>query len=359
MSLFKNKNKNKTSVIKFKNANKNNHLEIIYFDMGKPFIFIKVFNKNKLKNTKEIPILNTQIENGIILNTESIIQELKELVGKTKYSIDLKIASSTIFRSVISLPKVSANKAEKLKKKEIKDSYGKFNKNYRMIEDKYHYNLGVVYEETFINNDVVKNWIEISKGSNLRLSTIQIFNGYLFDLIRDKKDFRLIDPVSQIESVSIVNNKKSKKKKNKNKNKRKKNKMPDFALIYVKNGVASFVLSSSSQLINGYSFEYTSEEEIIKKFLLIIGKHEIEFEKKPIEDIYIESDIDLSLNETFKDIQIHNIHFLTFDGIEKPAISRIEEDEKESSNELQKIDEDYIRNNPLDLVIKEKEDQNE
>lgn len=358
MNLFKNMNMNKTSVIKFKNQNKDNRLEIIYFDMGKPFIFIKMFNKNKLINTKEIPILNSQIENGIILNTESIIQELKELVGKTRYSIELKIASSTVFRTVISLPKVSKSKAEKLKKKEIKDSYGKFNKNYRMVEDKYHYNLGVVYEETFINNDVIKNWVEISKGSNLKLSTIQIFNGYLFDLIKDKKDFRLLDPVNKIESVSISNNK-SKKNKIIKLNKKKKGKMLDFALIYIKNGVATFILSSSSQLINGYSFEYTSEEEIIKKFLLVIGKHEIEFEKKQIEDIYVESDINLSLNEVFKDIQIHNIHFLTFDGVDNNTISRIEEGVEESSNEIQKVDEDYIRNNPLDLVIKEKEDQNE
>ncbi len=307
MSLFK-KSNNKTTMINLSKQNKN-HLDIIYFDMGNPSIFIKMFKGNKLIKILNIPLSSSQIENGVILNNEFIITKLKELVNKERYSIDLKIMSSSIFKSIISLPKISKGKAEKLKKKEIKNSYDKFNKSYHMIEDKYHYNLGVVYQESFIMNDLIKNWMKISKGSNLKLSSVQVFSGYLFDLIKDKKDIEIIEDLN----LDLLNQASQPKKKS---TKKKKDKMMDFALIYVKENTATFILSSSSQLINGYSFEFKDPDEVIKRFILVIGKHEIEFEKKPIRDIYVESDIDLALNESFKNINVHKIHFKIFDEFE-------------------------------------------
>ena len=303
MSLFT-KNKFNTGSIKLNKKNKMNHLDIFYFSFkNNPYILIKKYEGNKLINIKEIRLNNDQINNnGVILNKEFIIDKVKEL-DMNKGSINLYIDTLNTFKTIISLPKIGKGKAQKLKKKELKNSFDKYSKNYHLIESKYSYNLGIVYEEYFISNELIKNWLEISKGSNLRLSSISLFSDFLFNSFINKK-YELKDETIQEEKEEVLKEKKKKEKKG------------DFSIIHVFNGIVTFILSSSNQLIDAYSFEFVNEDDLIKKFITIIGKHEIEFEKKLIKDIYLDSDISLSLNESFKYINIHPIHFDFFKELE-------------------------------------------
>ena len=303
MCLFT-KNKFNTGSIKLNKKNKMNHLDIFYFAFkNNPYILIKKYEGNKFINIKEIRLNNDQINNnGVILNKEFIIDKVKEL-DMNKGSINLYIDTLNTFKTIISLPKISMGKAQKLKKKELKNSFDKYSKNYHLIESKYSYNLGIVYEEYFISNELIKNWLEISKGSNLRLSSISLFSDFLFNSFINKK-YELKDETIQEGKEEVLKEKKKKEKKG------------DFSIIHIFNGIVTFILSSSNQLIDTYSFEFVNEDDLIKKFIIIIGKHEIEFEKKLIKDIYLDSDISLSLNESFKDINIHPIHFVFFNELE-------------------------------------------
>ncbi len=313
MSLFK-KNKFNTNGIKLNKENKKNHLDIFYFALGdNPSILVKKYLGNKLINIKEIKLNKDQIDNNaVILNNEFVINEIKE-VGRLKGSINLNIDTLNTFKTIISLPKISSSKAEKLKKKELKNSFDKYSKSYHLIEYKYFYNLGVVYEEYFINNELIKNWAEISKGSNLRLSSISLFSNYLFNSFMNKE-------FEEKESLTQEENQEERK------SKKKKDKSRDFSIIHVFNNIATFVLGFDNQLIDAYSFEFKDSDDLIKKYITVIGKHEIEFEKKLIKDIFLDSDVELSLNDVFKDVNIHPIHFNFFDELNSK--------DEEKSNEL-------------------------
>lgn len=304
MNLF-NTNKTNTTSIRFNKKNKKSYLDIFYFNMGNnPYILIKEFKENKLINTKEIKLNKEDIDlKGSISDTGLIINELKELKMLKGSTIDLKIDSLNIFKSIVSLPRISSSKANTLKKKEIKNSFDKYSKSYHMLEDKYTYEFGIIYEEYFISNELIRNWVEISKRSNLRLSSLSLFSNFLFNEFVNKK-YRSLEEIKE-EDIEVKENK----------NKKKKDKIVDFSVIHVLNNVVTFILSSSLQLIDSYSFEFKNEDDLIKKYITIIGKHEIEFEKKLIKDIYLDSDTKLSLNESFKDIKIHPIQFDYFNEI--------------------------------------------
>ncbi len=302
MELFLRRNKNISTLNFFKKTTPN-YFEIFYFDVSEPFIVIKIFKNKILKEIKHIALKDVQIDGGVILNTSNVISILKEYLDDLnknnksieKYFIDLKICSTNIFKSTISLPKISWFKEFKLKQNELKDNFDKYNKHYKLIEDKYNYNLGVVYNEYFIDNNIIKNWLEISKALDIKLSSIQLFSGYLFENIKEGR-------------VDFFDNQDDAKKVLKN---------GDFAIIHIYNGCANFILSSENKITNTYVFSYTSAYDIINKFILIIGKHEFNFEKKMIKNIFIDSDIELNIEEYLENVCVHNIHFNVFDDMKK------------------------------------------
>lgn len=304
MKLFKRKNKSK-NVIVFGRKNKKNRLEVYFLDYNKPFLYAKLYSKNKLVSEKELYINKDQIENGKIINVIAVIDQLKDL-SKTKCSIDLIISSSMFFDSIISLPKISNRKIELLKRKEIKNNFEKYKNSYHLTEDKYAYNLGNIYTEHFISNDLINNWIEIAKGLNGKLSSITLFGNYLYNHIKNLQ-------IQNISSVIVEEKKKNKNRDKKSKNKAKVNKVADYAFIYIYKNIATFIFTSNNQLSTFYSFSFNSMDEIITTFLLVIGKREIEFEKKTIKHIFFDTDISLEkLINDLKDISFHEKHLNLF-----------------------------------------------
>lgn len=277
-----------------------NKVEILFSDIGDPFLLARVYEKGNIVRVKALSIRKEQIEDGKIVNVENIIDQLKELKIE-KYSIDLVLCSQMIFDSVISLPKINAQKAEQLKKKEMKDSFDKYKDFYRLIEKKYAYNLGVVYTEYFVPTTIIDNWRQIAKGVNAKLSTVRLFGDFLYQLFKkiEKTDYSLIFSSGSKVDFEVSENKDSSKKNAK---------IFDYALIFVHGQMATFVLSMHDQLISSYSFEFTTKEEIIKRFILVIGKYEMELVKKPIKDIYIDSDVELDFENSLPNQNIHYIH---------------------------------------------------
>lgn len=320
MGLFKSKNA-KTTVLKLGPTIKKKRMEIFYFDFGEPFLFAKLYKKNMLIKQNVISIEKGQIEQGKIINVDPIIEQLKQ-ISKNKFSIDLILSTNKAFDSIISLPKISSSKIEQLKRKEMKNNFERYKDSYHLLEDEYNYNLGIIFIEHFISNNVINNWLEITKGANAKLSSITLLGNYLYNAINNKNEVDI--PHFEDESLEEINIKNKRKKKN---SKKKSDKLTNFALIYVHGSMATFVLSSMNQFSTSYSFEFNSIEEIIKRFLLVIGKHEVEFEKTKIKDILVDSNKPLDLEKYFKDQKVRYIHFKMFDKQENiiPIVNKTKE----------------------------------
>ncbi len=352
MGLFINKNNN-TSSIKILNKTANNYLEVFLFDINNPYVVIKKYNHNKFESINRLDLEPSQLENAVILNYNKIVGLINSLITNDsntnekpkKYFIDLKICSQTIFKSVISLPKINIFKAMTLKQKEIKESFDKYNKKYLLIEDMYSYDLGIVYNEYFINNDILKNWQEIAKITNTKISSLQLFSGYLYSNIKNL-NYDFIDVVDDIE-------------------KKKLSKLSDYSVIYIKEGVAIFLLVNDNQLINAYTLKYENIEEIVKKYILIIGKFECEFSKRKIETLYIDSDIETKFNDYFKNINLYQIKLNCFDLMDienNELIDNINQDESLDSNQMisnQDANNECINEEQNTLDLSTKEEPNE
>ena len=352
MGLFINKNNN-TSSIKILNKTANNYLEVFLFDINNPYVVIKKYNHNKLESINRLDLEPSQLENAVILNYNKIVELINSFITNDsntnekpkKYFIDLKICSQTIFKSVISLPKINIFKAMTLKQKEIKESFDKYNKKYLLIEDMYSYDLGIVYNEYFINNDILKNWQEIAKITNTKISSLQLFSGYLYSNIKNL-NYDFIDVVDEIE-------------------KKKLSKLSDYSVIYIKEGVAIFLLVNDNQLINAYTLKYENIEEIVKKYILIIGKFECEFSKRKIETLYIDSDIETKFNDYFKNINLYQIKLNCFDLMDienNELIDNINQDESLDSNQMisnQDANNECINEEQNTLDLSTKEEPNE
>ena len=352
MGLFINKNNN-TSSIKILNKTANNYLEVFLFDINNPYVVIKKYNHNKLESINRLDLEPSQLENAVILNYNKIVELINSFITNDsntnekpkKYFIDLKICSQTIFKSVISLPKINIFKAMTLKQKEIKESFDKYNKKYLLIEDMYSYDLGIVYNEYFINNDILKNWQEIAKITNTKISSLQLFSGYLYSNIKNL-NYDFIDVVDDIE-------------------KKKLSKLSDYSVIYIKEGVAIFLLVNDNQLINAYTLKYENIEEIVKKYILIIGKFECEFSKRKIETLYIDSDIETKFNDYFKNINLYQIKLNCFDLMDienNELIDNINQDESLDSNQIitnQDANNECINEEQNTLDLSTKEEPNE
>ncbi len=332
MELFVHKS-NKTDTLNFSKKTTNNYFEIFYFNEDISYIIIKTFKAKKLVNINRINLEESQVEKGVITNYNEVVNYIYEFItnnknekGKLeKYFIDLKICSSSIFKTTISLPKISFFKATKLKLKELRDGFEKYGKNYSLIEDKYNYDLGVVYNEYFLKNTIIKNWKEIANITNTKLSSIQLFQGFLFDSMKNESNYNFEFKLDEEDISKDLS------------------KLSNYALIYTKEGISTFILVNDHQLINAYSFKYKNIDDILKKFILTISKYEFEFSKRKIEDIFIESDIDLNISKFIKKVKVHNIHFNWDDIVieEEPEINvnKIEESIKTNDEAKEDINE--------------------
>ena len=233
-----------------------NRLELIYCDIGDPFIEARYFKNDKMIYSYHIDLYPSQVEKGKITNIDEIVKTLKEHFPD-KYSIVLYICSDLIFNDINSLPKINFNRAVQLKNKEIKNDYDKYKENYKIIENSYKYNLGIVFNDYFVPSEIINSFRQIAKGLNSKISKTHLYGEYLFSCLR-----------------KVIKN--------------------DYAFIYTRGSMATFILVNNFRLVSCWSFKCESAEDVIKTFVLIIGKHELEIEKKVINEIYYDSEYELS-----------------------------------------------------------------
>ncbi len=135
-------------------------------------------------------------------------------------------------------------------------------------------------------------------------------------------------------------------------------KLTNYVIIYINEGVTTFVLVNDNQLINTYSFKYKNIDEIVKTFALTISKHEFEFAKRKIEDVFVDSDTNINLGKYIRHVNVHNIRFLWKDSpILDIQEAGVNEETKEETTEVElKTTQELVEQNE---VIDTKEDLNE
>lgn len=241
-----------------------NRMVFEYSDMGDPYLKVTLCAKSGAGKERVFPLGAHRIERGCIANAEGLAKDIEREFGKAEnFSLVLKLSET--FKSVVSVPKMSVQKAVLLAKKELKAGFPKYREKYVTVDYRYKYSLGYAFYTYFIPNDIIYVFKTLASRLQVRLTGIDIFGGALL-----KKLYPLVKR--------------------------------DFACIYTENGIATIINSCEGKLITAFDFPFTCKEDIVKQFVLVAGKHEFELERKPIKNLVVLSDRSLRFDDCFRGI---------------------------------------------------------
>lgn len=245
-----------------------------YSNFKHPYLKITSFDKNgMIENELCITLSKHELEDGAILDVNGIAGRIKENFGRL-YPIDLVLSCEEIYKSVYSLPKMSMMKAKGLYKKELKE----FQKtNYSVITDYYTHSVGYIFNSYFVPNNILHQMEKLAKRLNATIVSVQLFGMYLKDKLNYKED---------------------------------------YAYIYAKDNLCRMLLVVDNELVTEYDFSFDDVFEIKHQFMLVLSKHEFEFERRPITQYGIDSDIPIDLGVNLKRIDLGENSLELMDEIE-------------------------------------------
>lgn len=233
---------------------------MFYFsNIAEPFLKIYCYKNAKLEKMVKISLADYQVENGTIVNVQklatAILNENLDLAN-----IDLVLQTNDCFKNVVSLPKMSPSKAKALYAKELKQDFPNLKQNYATFNTNIKHSLGHVFYTYFIPNTLIDNFKKLAVLLNLKIETVNLFGNYLAGLA----------------NLEIKG---------------------DYAGIYVKDNLCTMFTSFGGILTGISNFTITNPDDIVKVYLIMTAKHEIELERKKtttcILDIEDEMSIDL------------------------------------------------------------------
>lgn len=252
-------------------------LVIHYSDIVNPFLNVSFYNKGKLELQKKYLLKDYQVEDGKLLNIEAISKVIK---NDFNYSapIVLLLSSNDIFKNVVSLPKISKSKADKLYLKELKETFNDYKNHYDLISNNYKHDLGYIYNTYFISHRVIEDFKLLAKLLNTKIINVDIFGNYIFNKIRNSYD-------------------------------------GSYSVIYKEDDYCLLLNIYNNQLTTIYNFNSNNVDEIINQYLLIVSKHEFNFEKKSIQTIFVSDNIYFDVKDKLSlDVKPLRLDFSNYTG---------------------------------------------
>ena len=232
-----------------------------YSDIGEPYLKISAPDGQE----KELSLGAHRIENGKLLNVESLADTILFEMGKAEnFRLVLKLKET--FKSVISVPKMNAWKAQALASRELKRSFPKFREKYICVQSRYKYSLGQVFTSYFIPNTAVEPFRALAEKLGVRMTGADIFGNELL--------WRVWPQVKR-----------------------------DFACIYTKGSVATIIAALDGHLVTAYDFPFVTKEDIVRQLAVVMGKHEFELEKRPVRTLVVIGRRSLKFDDVFKGVQ--------------------------------------------------------
>lgn len=243
-----------------------------YSDFQNPFLKVTVFDANGEQNELLIKFSEYELENGTIIDTDSVVARINETFDKI-FPVELLLSCEEIYKSVLSLPKMNRFRAEATYRKQMKDMQ---RDEYTVIADSYTHSVGCVFNSYFVPNRIVNCLKKIAKDLNARVENVRLFGMFLKEQLNFKQD---------------------------------------YVYFYVRENLCRMILVVENRLVTEYDFCFESAQDIKRQFLMVASKHEFEFERKKISFYGVDSDIPLELNLGLKRIDIDEEEYST-EGIE-------------------------------------------
>lgn len=237
-------------------------LVIHYSNIVNPFLNVSFYSKGKLQSQKKYLLNDYQIEDGKILNIEAISNLIKSDFNVSA-PIVLLLSSNDIFKNVVSLPKISKGKADKLYLKELKETFPNYKADYDLITNNYKHDLGYIYNTYFVSHKVIEDFKLLATLLNTKIINVDIFGNYIYKKIKNSYD-------------------------------------GSYSVIYKEDDYCLLLNVYNNQLTTIYNFNSNNVEEIINQYLLIVSKHEFNFEKKSIKTLLVSDSIYFDVKDKLK-----------------------------------------------------------
>lgn len=224
-----------------------------YSDFKTPFLKITVFDGKGEKNELVINFSEYEIESGEIIAPRTVVSRIKEAFDKI-YPVELLLSCEEIYKSVFSFPKMSKLRAETAYRKQLKDMQ---RDDYTVIEDFYVHSIGCVFNSYFVPNRIVNCLKKIVRDLGTHVEIVRLFGMYLKEQLNYKKD---------------------------------------YVYFYIRKHLCRMMLVVENRLVTEYDFSFENTDEIQRRFLMVVSKHEFEFERKKISHYGLDSDVPLEMN---------------------------------------------------------------
>ena len=252
-----------------------------YCNYGKGYFEVRI-PKTKDEPASEIIIEldDYLLENGVIKNIDSIADKIKEKINfKKKLPVVLLLRCEETYKTILSLPMMNKYKARSLYKKEQKAK--KVNNSYVKKSNYFQHSLGYIFNTYYMPKDVINSFKKLAKMLGTRIISVEPFGFYL-------KKMLLYE---------------------------------NYVYFYIRRKVCTLFLVVNKELVSVYDFEFKTKKDIINQFLLVMSKHEFEFERKLIQYYGIDSDEKITLDlglEKLEDKKISEEVYIE----EEPEIGR-------------------------------------
>lgn len=227
-----------------------------YCNYGKGYFEVRI-PKTKDEPASEITIEldDYLLENGVIKNIDSIADKIKEKINfKKKLPVVLLLRCEETYKTILSLPMMNKYKARSLYKKEQKAK--KVNNNYVKKSNYFQHSLGYIFNTYYMPKDVINSFKKLAKMLGTRIISVEPFGFYLKKLLPYE----------------------------------------NYVYFYIRRKVCTLFLVVNKELVSVYDFEFKTKKDIVNQFLLVMSKHEFEFERKLIQYYGIDSDEKITLD---------------------------------------------------------------
>ena len=195
------------------------------------------------------------LNDGVLQNVEDMAKSIKAEMNIEKMPpFELILHTTGQFKTIVSLPTMSPSQACSLYYKEARE-HGKFEK-YVSTYNMYKHSLGYIFSTYYMSEPVVKSLKILAKLLGSRVTTVTPYGFYLHKALNTKES---------------------------------------FVYFHIRNKVCNMLLISEGELISTYDFTFEDRADVERQFLLVMSKHEFEFEHREITHYVIDSDSDMTL----------------------------------------------------------------
>ncbi len=227
-----------------------------YSNYGKGYLKVTVTaDKKSPSNDLTIELDDYLIEDGVLKNMEAIADRISHAFKLQKFPpIVLLLRCEETHTSMLSLPAMPLWKAKQLFTKEQR--LKKISAEYASKTNVYHHSLGYVFNTYYMPQKVIDTFKKLAKLLGTRLCLTEPFGFYL------QKNLPLHG---------------------------------NYVYFYLYRKVCTMLLVVNREIISVYDFAYQTEADVLQKFLLVISKHEFEYERKQITRYKVDGDEEMSL----------------------------------------------------------------